>query len=165
MFLPPIIVSVVCPTDPHPPLRLARRPNRGHVTKGGLHPSCGTCLWSFSSRAGCMQHSPPSSTTKVDALVLFTIVTKPAEFAPNFPENRTSPGRESSCDNLAPNGVHTYFPPMNFENVVHRVRERRRWVGFARKDDATSSTKQKSSGAESLHPLHRRCCPAHPRQY
>ena len=30
-FLLPIIVSVVCPTGPHPPLRLARRPNRGHV--------------------------------------------------------------------------------------------------------------------------------------
>ena len=36
-FSPPIIVSVVCPTGtgPHPPLRLARRPNRGHIGGGG----------------------------------------------------------------------------------------------------------------------------------
>ena len=30
-FFLPIIVSVACPTGPHPPLRLARRPNRGHI--------------------------------------------------------------------------------------------------------------------------------------
>ena len=30
-FFLPIIVSVACPTGPHPPLRLARRPNRGHL--------------------------------------------------------------------------------------------------------------------------------------
>ena len=35
---PPIIVSVVCPTSPHPPLRLARRPNRGHIRGGGAGP-------------------------------------------------------------------------------------------------------------------------------
>ena len=29
-FSSPAIVSVVCPTGPFPPLRLARRPNRGH---------------------------------------------------------------------------------------------------------------------------------------
>ena len=29
-----IVVSVVCPTGPYPPLRLARRPNRGHI--GGV---------------------------------------------------------------------------------------------------------------------------------
>ena len=40
----PIIVSVACPTGPHPPLRLARRPNRGHIGGGGWTPSCGTCL-------------------------------------------------------------------------------------------------------------------------
>ena len=34
-FFLPIIVSVACPTGPHPPLRLARRPNRGH-TGGGV---------------------------------------------------------------------------------------------------------------------------------
>ena len=27
----PIVVSVVCPTGPHPPLRLARQPNRGNI--------------------------------------------------------------------------------------------------------------------------------------
>ena len=32
-FFFPIIVSVACPTGPHPPLRLARRPNRGHIGK------------------------------------------------------------------------------------------------------------------------------------
>ena len=32
-FIP--IVSVACPTGPHPPLRLARRPNRGHIGGGG----------------------------------------------------------------------------------------------------------------------------------
>ena len=37
------IVSVVCPAGPHPPLRLARRPNRGHIGGGGWTrtPSCG----------------------------------------------------------------------------------------------------------------------------
>ena len=43
-FFLPIIVSVACPTGPHPPLRLARRPNRGHIGGGGWTPSCGTCL-------------------------------------------------------------------------------------------------------------------------
>ena len=36
----PLLDSVVCPSGPHPPLLLAKRPNRGHI--GG--PSCGTCL-------------------------------------------------------------------------------------------------------------------------
>ena len=42
----PIIVPVVvCPTGPHPPLRRARRPNRGVTQeRGGWTPSCGTCL-------------------------------------------------------------------------------------------------------------------------
>ena len=31
LFFLPIIVSVACPTGPHPPLRLARRPNRDHI--------------------------------------------------------------------------------------------------------------------------------------
>ena len=35
----PNTVSVVCPTGPNPPLRLARRPNRGHI--GGL---CVVCV-------------------------------------------------------------------------------------------------------------------------
>ena len=35
----PIIVSVACPTGPHPPLRLARRPNRGHIVGGAWTPS------------------------------------------------------------------------------------------------------------------------------
>ena len=39
-FFLPIIVSVACPTRPHPPLRLARRPNRGHIGGGGWFPSC-----------------------------------------------------------------------------------------------------------------------------
>ena len=43
----PIIGSVVCPTGPHPPLRLARRPNRGHIGGGGWTPSCGTYLNMF----------------------------------------------------------------------------------------------------------------------
>ena len=34
------IFLLVCPTGSHPPLRLARRPNRG----GGWTSSCGTCL-------------------------------------------------------------------------------------------------------------------------
>ena len=46
-FSLPIIVSVACPTGPHPPLRLARRPNRGHIGGGGWTPSCGTCLRCF----------------------------------------------------------------------------------------------------------------------
>ena len=38
-FIPPIIiVVVVCPTGPHPQLRLGRRPNRGHIGGGGLDP-------------------------------------------------------------------------------------------------------------------------------
>ena len=44
-----LLDSISSPTGPHPPLRLARRPNWGH--KGG-GPSCGTCLWSFLSRVG-----------------------------------------------------------------------------------------------------------------
>ena len=35
--------SVVSLTGPHPPLRLARRPNWGHIGGGGWTPSCGTC--------------------------------------------------------------------------------------------------------------------------
>ena len=35
VFFPPITVSVVCPAGPYPPLRLARRPNRGHTGGGG----------------------------------------------------------------------------------------------------------------------------------
>ena len=35
----PIIISVVCPTGPHRPIRLARRPNRGHIGGGGWTPS------------------------------------------------------------------------------------------------------------------------------
>ena len=31
LFFLPIIVSVDCPTGPHPPLRLARPPDRGHM--------------------------------------------------------------------------------------------------------------------------------------
>ena len=48
-FFLPIIVSVACPTGPHPPLRLARRPNRGHIGGGGWIPSCckPTCLRCF----------------------------------------------------------------------------------------------------------------------
>ena len=38
LFSPPTIVSVVYPTDPHPPLRPARRPNRGHIGEGGAGP-------------------------------------------------------------------------------------------------------------------------------
>ena len=41
IFLP-VIVSVACPTGPHPPLRLARRPNRVLIGGGGWTPSCGT---------------------------------------------------------------------------------------------------------------------------
>ena len=51
VFLP-VIASVACPTGPHPPLRLARRPNRGHIGGGGWTPSCGTFLWCFFSRVG-----------------------------------------------------------------------------------------------------------------
>ena len=40
-FLLPIVVSVACPTGPHPPLRLAGRPNRGHIGGGAWTPSCG----------------------------------------------------------------------------------------------------------------------------
>ena len=36
-FFLTIVVSVACPTGPHPPLRLARRPNRGHIG-GGVGP-------------------------------------------------------------------------------------------------------------------------------
>ena len=42
-FLILYFVSVDSPTGPHPPLRLARRPNRGHIGGGGWTPSCGTC--------------------------------------------------------------------------------------------------------------------------
>ena len=42
-FVHPIIASVICPTGPHPPLRLARRPNWGHIGRGGgWTPPCGT---------------------------------------------------------------------------------------------------------------------------
>ena len=37
-FFFPLLFSVVCPTGPHPPLRLGRRPNRGHIGGGGLDP-------------------------------------------------------------------------------------------------------------------------------
>ena len=30
----PIILSAICPTGPHPPPRLARRPNQGHIGGG-----------------------------------------------------------------------------------------------------------------------------------
>ena len=43
-FFHPIILSVAYSTGPHPPLRLARRPNRDHIGGGGWTPSCGTCL-------------------------------------------------------------------------------------------------------------------------
>ena len=40
-FLPLLFLSVVCPAGPHPPLRLARRPNRGHThSRGSRTPSC-----------------------------------------------------------------------------------------------------------------------------
>ena len=38
IFSHSVIVSVVCPTGPHPPLRLARRPNRGHIGGGAGPP-------------------------------------------------------------------------------------------------------------------------------
>ena len=60
-FFLPIIVSVAWPTGPHPPLRLARRPNRGHIGGGGW-----TLLrympMMFLSRVGSAL--PPSSTVK-----------------------------------------------------------------------------------------------------
>ena len=38
LFFPPVNVSVVCPTAPNPPLRLARRPNWGQLGWGGVGP-------------------------------------------------------------------------------------------------------------------------------
>ena len=40
----PIVISVVGPTGPHPSLRQARRPNRGHIREGGWMPSYGDWL-------------------------------------------------------------------------------------------------------------------------
>ena len=37
-FLSPVFVTVFCPADSHPPLRLARRPDRGHTGRGALDP-------------------------------------------------------------------------------------------------------------------------------
>ena len=54
----PIVVSVVCLTGPHPPLRLARRPNRGHIGGALLR----YMPMMFLSRVGSAL--PPSSTVK-----------------------------------------------------------------------------------------------------
>ena len=62
LFFLPIIVSVACPTGPHPPLRLARRPNRGHIGGGGLDPLLRYVPVMFLSRVGSAL--PPSSTVK-----------------------------------------------------------------------------------------------------
>ena len=51
-FFFPLLASIVCPTGPHPPLRLARRPNRGHTEGGGLDPLLQYIAVMFSSRAG-----------------------------------------------------------------------------------------------------------------
>ena len=45
-FFLPLIVSVACPTGPHPPLRLARRPNIQHVAS--FIPHGRTSVWSGS---------------------------------------------------------------------------------------------------------------------
>ena len=67
-----IIVSVVCPTCPHPPLRLARRPNRGHM--GG--PLLRYMPMMFLSRVGSAL--PPSSTVKSMHEDIIYYVTKSA---------------------------------------------------------------------------------------
>ena len=61
-FSLPIIVSVACPTGAHPPLRLASRPNRGHIGGGGLDPLLRYMPVMFLSRVGSVL--PPSSTVK-----------------------------------------------------------------------------------------------------
>ena len=43
-FAPVIGLLAVCSAGPHPPLRLARRPNRGRTGGGVGPPSCGACL-------------------------------------------------------------------------------------------------------------------------
>ena len=61
-FSLPTIVSVACPTGPHPPLRLARRPNRGQKGGGGLDPRLRYMPVMFLSRVGSAL--PPSSIVK-----------------------------------------------------------------------------------------------------
>ena len=51
-FFLPLFVSVVCLTGPHPPLRLARRPNRGHIRRGGVDPLLLYMPMMFLSRVG-----------------------------------------------------------------------------------------------------------------
>ncbi|CAN0400793.1 unnamed protein product, partial [Ectocarpus sp. 12 AP-2014] len=41
-FFPPIVGLCRLPLGPHPPLLLARRPNRGHIGGWGWTPSCGS---------------------------------------------------------------------------------------------------------------------------
>ena len=51
LFLP-LLDFVVCPTGPHPPPRLARRPNQGHTGGEVWTPSCGACLLFFDREKG-----------------------------------------------------------------------------------------------------------------
>ena len=55
VFSSPVVVSVVCPTGTYPPLRLARRPNRGHV---GTKDVCMGVLPRYCT-SGCVRHTPP----------------------------------------------------------------------------------------------------------
>ena len=68
MFLPFWTLSSSA-TGSHPSLRLARRPNRGHIGGGGWTPSCGTCRWFLLIASGF------STTTlvnnEIEALILY----------------------------------------------------------------------------------------------
>ena len=85
LFLLPIIVSVACPTSPHPPLRLARRPNRGHIGGGGWAPPAVHACDVFIA-------SGFSTTTLVDREVnapRHYLLTKSGEIASNFSRNES----------------------------------------------------------------------------
>ena len=79
----PIIVSVACPTGPLPPLRLARRPNRGHIEGGVGPPPAVHAYDDFIASGFC-------TSTLVNREVSAPrhyLVTKSEEIASNFSKN------------------------------------------------------------------------------
>ena len=90
LFLP-IIVSVACPTGPHPPPRLARRPNRGHIGGALLR----YMPMMFLSRVGSVL--PPSSTVKSMNAPRHYLLTKSGVIASNFSMNRCTALNSSGC--------------------------------------------------------------------
>ena len=69
----PLLFYVVCTTGPHPPLRLASRPNRGHIGGGGWTPSCGTCLRCFYRGFMCSHEAERTVFTLYETVERFNV--------------------------------------------------------------------------------------------